>query len=67
MSGLQFSLSLLDWRKVTKEEDTTPNMMDIYAKSKTIAELSAWEFADAHPELDLSTRKTVLFTTCSFT
>ncbi|KAF8528742.1 hypothetical protein JB92DRAFT_2805139 [Gautieria morchelliformis] len=45
-----------DWRQVSKE-DVTPDAPAIttYAASKTLAERAAWEFAEAHPEIDLIT------------
>ena len=51
---------MLDWRKVSKEDvkPDTPNW-DVYAASKTLAERAAWDFAESHPDLDLTTRKSL--------
>ena len=51
---------MLDWRKVSKE-DVKPDSPKsyVYAASKTLAERAAWDFAESHPDLDLTTRKSL--------
>jgi hypothetical protein len=48
---------------VTREDavshDTTLSMR--YRASKTLAEQAAWEFAESHPEMDLTTRAFSIF------
>ncbi|KDQ27592.1 hypothetical protein PLEOSDRAFT_51149 [Pleurotus ostreatus PC15] len=45
-----------DWNTTTKEAALkTGNPLLIYATSKTYAERAVWEFADAHPHVDITT------------
>lgn len=46
-----------DWGKTSKEELLNPelNALSVYCGTKILAEGAAWEFARAHPELDLAT------------
>jgi len=49
-----------DWNEVTKEQvlDGTHGADDamwVYAASKAVAERELWKFADAHPEVDITT------------
>ncbi len=46
-----------DWNTTTKEAAIKTGIpMYIYATSKTYAERAVWEFADAHPHVDITTR-----------
>jgi nucleoside-diphosphate-sugar epimerase len=48
--------NLIDWNPITKEaafSGTLP-IMAIYAASKKHAELAVWEWADAHPHVDVT-------------
>lgn len=47
---------------MTKEDvkPDTPNW-EVYAASKTLAEQAAWDFAESHPELDLTTSQSLIF------
>ncbi|KAF9501741.1 NAD(P)-binding protein [Pleurotus eryngii] len=48
--------SWTDWNPTTKEVALkTGNPLVIYAASKTYAERAVWEFADAHPHVDITT------------
>lgn len=54
-----------DWNEVTKEQvlDGTHGADDamwVYAASKAVAERELWKFADAHPEVDITTSQSAL-------
>ncbi|KAF8527016.1 NAD(P)-binding protein [Hysterangium stoloniferum] len=46
-----------DWRQIDEEALKNPNLPAnaAYSSSKALAERAAWEFAEAHPEIDLVT------------
>ncbi|KAH8827418.1 hypothetical protein DL96DRAFT_1249449 [Flagelloscypha sp. PMI_526] len=50
------SLTANDWNPVTKEAALSGTLppMGVYAASKKYAELAAWEWADAHPHVDVT-------------
>ncbi|WP_067530992.1 SDR family oxidoreductase [Nocardia crassostreae] len=41
-------------RVLTEDDWSKPQACNAYEKSKTLAERAAWDFADAHPELELA-------------
>lgn len=47
----------LDWNEITKEEVLKPDLspMSVYAASKSLAEKEIWKFAEAHPEISVTT------------
>ena len=50
--------SLIDWNPVTKENALhAGNKFVVYAASKKYAELAVWEWAEAHPHVDVTTSK----------
>jgi len=52
----QNSFTDKDWNPVTKEQAlSSPSLMVTYAASKKFAELAVWEWADAHPDVDVTT------------
>ena len=47
-----------DWNPVTKEiAINAGNDEDAYAASKKFAELAVWEWAEAHPHVEVTTSK----------
>ena len=47
-----------DWNPVTKEDGLHSDMKQVtYAASKKYAELAVWEWAEAHPDVDVTTSK----------
>ena len=46
----------LDWNPATKEMalDPSSNMLVVYGAAKTIAEQEVWKYAEAHPEIDVT-------------
>lgn len=45
----------IDWYPATRESVLKGTPMDAYRGAKTLAEQALWEFADAHPHLDVTT------------
>jgi nucleoside-diphosphate-sugar epimerase len=53
---------LIDWNPVTKEDALhTDNKFVVYSASKKYAELAVWEWAQAHPHVDVTTSKPITF------
>ena len=51
----------VDWNPVTKEDALlSDNKHIIYAASKKYAELAVWEWAEAHPDVDVTTSKSII-------
>ena len=50
-----------DWNPVTKEEalQTGASNFDIYSAAKKHAELAVWEWAEAHPHVDVTTSQPI--------
>jgi hypothetical protein len=49
---------MVDWNPITKEQALASNdFMTIYAASKKYAELSIWEWADKHPDVEMTVRE----------
>jgi nucleoside-diphosphate-sugar epimerase len=44
-----------NWSPVTKDIATTHTGLDTYTASKKFAELAVWEWAEAHPDVDVTT------------
>jgi nucleoside-diphosphate-sugar epimerase len=44
-----------DWNARTKEDAVAANPMSVYEVSKKYAELALWEWAESHPEFDITT------------
>ena len=52
----------IDWNPVTKEMAIhSGSSSAIYAASKKFAELAVWEWAEAHPAVDVTTSKSIVF------
>ena len=50
-----------DWNPVTKENALhSDEKRIIYAASKKYAELAVWEWAEAHPDVDVTTSKSII-------
>jgi len=49
------SLFFADWYPATRESVPKGTPMAAYRSAKTLAEQALWEFADAHPHLDVTT------------
>ena len=50
----------IDWNPVTKEDALHSNdKIVIYAASKKYAELAVWEWAEAHPHVDVTTSQPI--------
>ena len=49
----------IDWNPATKEQVLAGGQSPIwvYSAAKTIAEQEVWKFAEAHPEIDITTGK----------
>ena len=51
----------IDWNPVTKEDVLhSDDKYVIYAASKKYAELAVWEWAEAHPDVDVTTSKSMI-------
>ena len=55
-----------DWNPVTKEDGLESDEKQVtYAASKKYAELAVWEWAEAHPDVDVTTSKSIIsFSPC---
>lgn len=53
----QLGLGNTDWNPITKEEAFSGDQWAAYAAEKKFADQAALEFADTHPEIDLTLRK----------
>ncbi|KAJ4481088.1 hypothetical protein J3R30DRAFT_3681914 [Lentinula aciculospora] len=51
----QYTFSTDDWFAITKEEALKTEGVPAYMAAKTLAEKEVWNFADAHPQMDITT------------
>lgn len=54
-------LCILDWNNVTREEalDPSAHPIFVYSASKALAEKEIWKFAEAHPDINVTTRQSL--------
>lgn len=45
----------IDWNPMTKEDAINAHPFIVYEISKKYAELAVWEWAEAHPHVDVTT------------
>jgi nucleoside-diphosphate-sugar epimerase len=51
----------IDWNSLTKEDALHSDVkIDVYSVSKKYAELAVWEWAEAHPDVDVTTSKSII-------
>ncbi|KAJ3905185.1 hypothetical protein F5879DRAFT_1076943 [Lentinula edodes] len=51
----QYTFTADDWFAITKEEALKTEGVTAYIAAKTLAEKEVWSFADAHPQMDITT------------
>ncbi|KAJ4471367.1 hypothetical protein C8J55DRAFT_521493 [Lentinula edodes] len=51
----QYTFTADDWFAITKEEALKTEGVTAYIAAKTLAEKEVWSFADAHPQIDITT------------
>lgn len=57
--SLKEKISISDWNPVTREQALKGSPFDTYRAAKTLAERAVWELAEKHPDLDITTCKSI--------
>jgi hypothetical protein len=57
MVGLGNLFDAIVWNPISNEIATHTSINDTYSASKKYAELAVWEWAEAHPHVDVTTSK----------
>jgi nucleoside-diphosphate-sugar epimerase len=52
-------LRTADWNPMTREEISAADPVEAYAGAKKFGELAVWEWAEAHPHVDVTTSKPI--------